>query len=104
AADPHTPQTHPLSLHDALPIFRCALHHVLIGHDVTGWVNDEARAKTLQTLPDFAWLAAVGAEKFRREIFEWIADLPAHYALSIEDRKSTRLNSSHLGISYAVFC
>src|SRR5205814_6373554 len=24
--------------------------------------------------------------------------------LEIEDRKSTRLNSSHLGISYAVFC
>src|SRR5258705_948632 len=25
-------------------------------------------------------------------------------AVRIEDRKSTRLNSSHLGISYAVFC
>src|SRR5262245_62919178 len=25
-------------------------------------------------------------------------------ALTLEDRKSTRLNSSHLGISYAVFC
>src|SRR5258705_2702089 len=25
-------------------------------------------------------------------------------ALEIADRKSTRLNSSHLGISYAVFC
>src|SRR5205814_10346452 len=24
--------------------------------------------------------------------------------LGVEDRKSTRLNSSHLGISYAVFC
>src|SRR5262245_63908442 len=24
--------------------------------------------------------------------------------VSVEDRKSTRLNSSHLGISYAVFC
>src|SRR5437899_3960834 len=24
--------------------------------------------------------------------------------LAIQDRKSTRLNSSHLGISYAVFC
>src|SRR5205814_3178808 len=24
--------------------------------------------------------------------------------LDLEDRKSTRLNSSHLGISYAVFC
>src|SRR5438045_6979941 len=26
------------------------------------------------------------------------------WQLSEEDRKSTRLNSSHLGISYAVFC
>src|ERR1035441_10833282 len=26
------------------------------------------------------------------------------FARSITDRKSTRLNSSHLGISYAVFC
>src|SRR5262245_64087008 len=28
---------------------------------------------------------------------------PAHEELTV-DRKSTRLNSSHLGISYAVFC
>src|SRR5258705_5073628 len=28
---------------------------------------------------------------------------PVHVAVSL-DRKSTRLNSSHLGISYAVFC
>src|SRR5262245_65115854 len=28
---------------------------------------------------------------------QWVGDSP-------EDRKSTRLNSSHLGISYAVFC
>src|ERR1035438_10674065 len=27
-----------------------------------------------------------------------------HEAESLLDRKSTRLNSSHLGISYAVFC
>src|SRR5882724_13009337 len=27
-----------------------------------------------------------------------------HQALQQRDRKSTRLNSSHLGISYAVFC
>src|SRR5205814_6025917 len=26
------------------------------------------------------------------------------HAAGVEDRKSTRLNSSHLGISYAVFC
>src|SRR5437899_9435951 len=29
--------------------------------------------------------------------------VPVHVAAG-EDRKSTRLNSSHLGISYAVFC
>src|SRR5690606_41455657 len=27
-----------------------------------------------------------------------------NYALSVKDRKSTRLNSSHVKISYAVFC
>src|ERR1035438_10792801 len=31
------------------------------------------------------------------------ARLPIHSVMNI-DRKSTRLNSSHLGISYAVFC
>src|SRR5262245_17329065 len=29
---------------------------------------------------------------------------PTRFARSRVDRKSTRLNSSHLGISYAVFC
>src|SRR5439155_15786810 len=61
----------------------CALHHVLTGHDVASGINDETGAKTLQTLSDSAWLAAVGAKEFGREIFEWIADLPAHYALGI---------------------
>src|SRR5258705_3481470 len=34
-----------------------------------------------------------------RQSLEQLAD-----ALALSDRKSTRLNSSHLGISYAVFC
>src|SRR5258705_7681501 len=37
----------------------------------------------------------------------WAADYAARSDLSagtMADRKSTRLNSSHLGISYAVFC
>src|SRR5437899_10255105 len=32
------------------------------------------------------------------------AQAPVAILTDIEDRKSTRLNSSHLGISYAVFC
>src|SRR5437899_11977746 len=34
----------------------------------------------------------------------WYSVLPAGVSAPILDRKSTRLNSSHLGISYAVFC
>src|SRR2546430_8677292 len=30
--------------------------------------------------------------------------IPDHYIFTAEDRKSTRLNSSHSQISYAVFC
>src|SRR5437899_10172512 len=37
-------------------------------------------------------------EKFALTIASQLENLP------VRDRKSTRLNSSHLGISYAVFC
>src|SRR5687768_18144724 len=37
-------------------------------------------------------------------INEWLADNVGALADSVEDRKSTRLNSSHGYISYAVFC
>src|SRR5690554_7064686 len=33
-----------------------------------------------------------------------IPEKKSFFALQIEDRKSTRLNSSHVRISYAVFC
>src|SRR5256885_16531638 len=35
---------------------------------------------------------------------KWSAAERAHFGLHYPDRKSTRLNSSHLVISYAVFC
>src|SRR5262245_63809570 len=37
----------------------------------------------------------------RGHVLSWTSDPPPAPA---QDRKSTRLNSSHLGISYAVFC
>src|SRR5436853_4876974 len=50
-----------------------------------------------------------GRESFsggtRRWIADWWTDFRHHTACAcLQDRKSTRLNSSHLGISYAVFC
>src|SRR5438045_9133660 len=42
---------------------------------------------------------------FGREHLEHTAALDARHGIDADaDRKSTRLNSSHLGISYAVFC
>src|SRR5690606_41344582 len=75
--------TYTLSLHDALPI--CA---VLEGHLLLGVVGVEAVPGTpAQARPA----------------------LPAHRPPVQDhevagDRKSTRLNSSHVKISYAVFC
>src|SRR5262245_62250711 len=74
-----TPTTHiyTLSLHDALPISPAIATQAIAGN---------ARRATPLAL-------AIIADRERR----------AARRLA-EDRKSTRLNSSHLGISYAVFC
>src|SRR5262245_66472911 len=69
-----------LSLHDALPISAEA---------GVGVVGLGARADDV--------VAAVGEQR------RLVADVAA-LAREQPDRKSTRLNSSHLGISYAVFC
>src|SRR5690606_41006136 len=75
----HTPPTeiYTLSLHDALPIF------VL---DFRG--NTTTYAHALPPVADTPVFA-------RYDSF---------YRLLAKDRKSTRLNSSHVKISYAVFC
>src|SRR5256885_2648300 len=47
------------------------------------------------------------AEQLREGVGEWRTGEPARGLVRFrepEDRKSTRLNSSHLVISYAVFC
>src|SRR5471030_3168626 len=52
-----------------------------------------------------AVIAGTGGNSTREaiELTRFAKKAGASYALSV-DRKSTRLNSSHLGISYAVFC
>src|SRR5438874_8775904 len=70
-----------LSLHDALPISDLAWARTL------GWRTSLAQR----------WPGIAGASRLRVE-----GPLPC--ALLLQDRKSTRLNSSHVEISYAVFC
>src|SRR5258707_15216551 len=76
--DTATTEIYTLSLHDALPIF---------DKDI----RNELRAGSD---PYFASHDAVGAD---------LGEL-VDKGVAVEDRKSTRLNSSHANISYAVFC
>src|SRR5690606_40537643 len=95
---------YPLSLHDALPIFVGELMitaGVLLGLFVVWqlwWTDVEAHGRQAQVL-----------EEWDKQ--ENVIDAPAQEGERRtdppplpQDRKSTRLNSSHVKISYAVFC
>src|SRR3712207_8391411 len=81
--DPATTEIYTLSLHDALPIFM-GLHHPPDALVVGRW-SSLRLGPAAQDGVD----AAVAVGRHLRD----------H-----RDRKSTRLNSSHANISYAVFC
>src|SRR5256885_3166328 len=78
--DTATTEIYTLSLHDALPIWVASAVGVVLGGD--------AGQHPLQLAGFNAVLLGVGGHDHREH----------------RDRKSTRLNSSHLVISYAVFC
>src|SRR2546430_13753594 len=83
--DPATTEIYTLSLHDALPIYRAILRVIPSSN------------------------GTVGRVVFRGKIShdEVLSEMRAHHAVLVpsrRDRKSTRLNSSHSQISYAVFC
>src|SRR5690606_40974932 len=84
---------YPLSLHDALPISLLLSKGVRIhfAHRTFQW-NNEARGQAAVhcVIVGFGLMPAA-----RKLIFEYE---------SPRDRKSTRLNSSHVKISYAVLC
>src|SRR3712207_8417465 len=85
--DTATTEIYTLSLHDALPIY--VLFYLREGLYVCGRLEAEIFDK-----PDDR------CHLFSHDLV-FIQDF-AHHAL--KDRKSTRLNSSHANISYAVFC
>src|SRR5690606_41746065 len=95
---PPLPETYTLSLHDALPIFH---------------VQQLDAAAAVIVNADIA-LAFQGAQVVRGGILRLEAHQFGDFRagrghagvlhMPAEDRKSTRLNSSHVKISYAVFC
>src|SRR5690606_42158598 len=91
-----TTQLFTLSLHDALPIYRLVERYRLRGrlahHD--GARREAVPVHHVERRQRVADRAEIGADDKQR-----------HEARPLQrDRKSTRLNSSHVKISYAVFC
>src|SRR5207302_9253160 len=89
--------THPLSLHDALPI-SAPMESRRNSPQQKAWLfagrADEGRAPPVPSRCQFL----PGEERSRRCL------PPCRWSFARGDRKSTRLNSSHVKISYAVFC
>src|SRR5436853_1581359 len=85
--DPTPTQINTLSLHDALPI---SAKDAIRGPGIHNW--------DLSLFKNMKW----GRESARR--IQLRGEFYNAFNHAQLDRKSTRLNSSHLGISYAVFC
>src|SRR5205814_9861352 len=90
--DSPTTQIYTLSLHDALPISVLSPLYAL-SRLLRSIAQPQRQILSHQTAP-----APYPTSRRRRRGENW------HETINQTDRKSTRLNSSHLGISYAVFC
>src|SRR3712207_7289613 len=87
--DTATTEIYTLSLHDALPILAALLDPGFEGFP---------RGRTIR------FAGAAGMTEYSRELTALgLGTLFPSQSME-EDRKSTRLNSSHANISYAVFC
>src|SRR5690606_39509289 len=88
-----------LSLHDALPIYFCA-SHIYLGSSILGTEIILKGDRKIDTIPSIEDKAL----RINRnlDIYGTFAEIGA--GQETVDRKSTRLNSSHVKISYAVFC
>src|SRR5688572_31064640 len=91
-----TSESYPLSLHDALPI-----SHLAAASASVPVRTDHPRPPTAPGRPDGEEDAA-GDDGLRLSPSR--SDRRSRLAPQARDRKSTRLNSSHSQISYAVFC
>src|SRR5690625_6040778 len=86
------PPPYLLSLHDALPISTTDEFWLVADGGVRPFDGD---------LADYqAWLLA----RESGEAATIAAPVKGEHSAAARDRKSTRLNSSHVAISYAVFC
>src|SRR5690625_6838864 len=93
------PMIHPSSLHAALPIYE--FHQsFIVSMDVT---HEDYPAYLMEKRMRLKIIATVRESIYALARQRKISDELARQLVR-QDRKSTRLNSSHVAISYAVFC
>src|SRR3712207_7310921 len=97
--DTATTEIYTLSLHDALPI--SAVLSAIKRREYDGYHYEAADASLALLIG-----RTTGEAKplFELESVRVISEKRADGETTVEDRKSTRLNSSYANISYAVFC
>src|SRR5207248_10694107 len=89
---------HPLSLHDALPISKCATRRKPPGRSLINFLRPAPKL-SLSRPKSMRGDVAKALSRMDFKAASNFAKQPLN-----SDRKSTRLNSSHRTISYAVFC
>src|SRR5207302_3754361 len=93
--------TYALSLHDALPIY--FLRRLRLGH-ISLWSLGEPRGLRLGLVSRNRFGLGIGLGFMANRWRLHRVGASATAGSGRRDRKSTRLNSSHVKISYAVFC
>src|SRR5256885_10698968 len=100
--DPRPPEFYPLPLHDPLPIYPMT-HHASASRSL-----GRLRLGKRCSCGAFGRPSESGTglphSKTQATQSPFGEGEGGHWILNVGDRKSTRLNSSHLVISYAVFC
>src|SRR5207248_9535698 len=91
---PAPPHVSTLSLHDALPISSATSSSPATRTSRMGRSPEIPYGQSAACPSSFDWMVSDPAR----------SELSANRTLDARDRKSTRLNSSHRTISYAVFC
>src|SRR5690606_42045874 len=99
-----TTSTSTLSLHDALPIYLHGPHHAALELGTAAEIVGEADAVDILAIEVARRVEGVDEDRVHTEGAEGGPEAEVEQVEVIEDRKSTRLNSSHVKISYAVFC
>src|SRR5205807_10313878 len=104
---PTTPPTHTistLSLHDALPILEV---RIVLPNGANRLLHTLGRA-VLNNAGKIVRIVGTSQDITERskadQKFKALLESAPDAIVIVRDRKSTRLNSSHLVISYAVFC